>query len=300
MQGRDRLVVLLVPILWGLNFPATALMLQHFPPLLGVALRFTLLAVPTILLVPRPRVPLKWLLLTGLGLGVLQFGFLYAGIAAGMPAGLASLVLQSSAPFTIVLAVLFLDERLAPRQVAGLALAILGLALIGFIRARSAAWWPVALTLAAGFGWAIGNIGARLAMPPRPLHLTLWMSVVPVLPMYLLSWLMEAPRIRPALTGAFSANALPADLGLLYIVIFASLVGYGIWTTLMTRYPASQVAPWSMLVPVVGVLSSWIILGETPHMAELAAGAVVIAGVLLASRPPRLPGQQSHCGRSPA
>lgn len=286
MQGRDRGLVMLVPILWGLNFPATALMLSHFPPLLGVALRFILLAVPTVLLVPRPAVPLRWLVLTGFGLGVLQFGFLYAGIAAGMPAGLASLVLQSSAPFTIILAVLFLGERQSPRQVAGIALSVLGLGLIGLIRAHTAAWLPVALTLMAGFGWAMGNIGARLARPPRPLQLTLWMSVVPIAPMLALSLLFERDRILPALTGALTRAALPADLGLLYVVVFASLAGYGIWTTLMTRYPASQVAPWSMLVPVVGVISSWLMLGERPHPAELAAGIMVIAGVLIASRAP--------------
>lgn len=287
MQGRDRALALLVPVLWGLNFPATALMLDHYPPLLGVALRFLLLAIPTVLLVPRPAVPLRWLVLTGLGLGVLQFGFLYAAIAAGMPAGLASLVLQSSAPFTIILAMLLLGERQSPRQAAGIALAVLGLALIGIMRARSAAWWPVALTLMAGLGWAIGNIGARLARPPRPLHLTLWMSVVPLAPMFLLSFLFERDRILPALDTALTRAALPADLGLLYIVIFASLTGYGIWTTLMSRHPASQVAPWSMLVPVVGVLSSWLALGERPRPAELAAGLLVVAGVLMASRPPR-------------
>lgn len=286
MQGRDRGLVMLVPVLWGLNFPATALMLSHFPPLLGVALRFALLAVPTVLLVPRPAVPLRWLLLTGFGLGVLQFGFLYAGIAAGMPAGLASLVLQSSAPFTIILAVLFLGERQSPRQAAGIALAVLGLALIGIMRAHGSALLPVALTLMAGLGWATGNIGARLARPPRPLHLTLWMSVVPIVPMLALSLVFERRRILPALTGALTRAALPADLGLLYVVIFASVAGYGIWTTLMTRYPASEVAPWSMLVPVVGVISSWAILGETPHPPELAAGLLVIGGVLLASRPP--------------
>ena len=287
MQGRDRALALLVPVLWGLNFPATALMLDHYPPLLGVALRFLLLAIPTVLLVPRPAVPLRWLVLTGLGLGVLQFGFLYAAIAAGMPAGLASLVLQSSAPFTIILAMLLLGERQSRRQAAGIALSVLGLALIGLVRARSAAWWPVALTLMAGLGWAIGNIGARLARPPRPLHLTLWMSVVPLAPMFLLSFLFERDRILPALDTALTRAALPADLGLLYIVIFASLTGYGIWTTLMSRHPASQVAPWSMLVPVVGVLSSWLALGERPRPAEVAAGLLVVAGVLMASRPPR-------------
>ncbi|ARJ69538.1 EamA family transporter [Paracoccus contaminans] len=287
MQGRDRALALLVPVLWGLNFPATALMLDHYPPLLGVALRFLLLAVPTVLLVPRPAIRLRWLILTGLGLGVLQFGFLYGAIVAGMPAGLASLVLQSSAPFTIILAMLLLGERQSRRQAAGIALSVLGLALIGLVRARSAAWWPVALTLMAGLGWAVGNIGARLARPPKPLHLTLWMSVIPLAPMFLLSFLFERDRILPALGTALTRAALPADLGLLYIVIFASLIGYGIWTTLMSRYPASQVAPWSMLVPVVGVLSSWLVLGERPHPAELAAGLLVIAGVLMASRPPR-------------
>ena len=287
MQGRDRWLVLLVPILWGLNFPATALMLQHYPPLLGAFLRFLLLAVPTVLLVPRPQVPLIWLVGTGLGLGVLQFGFLYAGMAAGMPAGLASLVLQASAPFTILLATLFLGERMTPRRVAGVGLAVLGLALIAALRAQSAALWPVILTLAGAFGWAIGNVSARQARAPKPLHLTMWMSLVPLIPLALLSVWFEGPRIRPALETALTMQALPANLGLLYIVICATVVGYGIWNTMMARYPASTVAPFSMLVPVVGVLSSWAMLGERPQPLALAAGGLVLGGVILASRAPR-------------
>ena len=115
MATRDRLLALLVAVCWGLNFPATALALQHFPPLFMVALRFALVAVPTMLLVPRPAVKLRWLIGTGLGIGVLQFCFLYLGMAAGMPSGLASLVLQASAPFTVLLAGIFLRERLTRR-----------------------------------------------------------------------------------------------------------------------------------------------------------------------------------------
>ncbi|WFR67895.1 EamA family transporter [Curtobacterium flaccumfaciens] len=104
MRTRDRLLAVVVAVVWGLNFPATALALEHFPPFLLAALRFTLLAVPTVLLVPRPRIPFGRLLLVGFGLGVLQFAFLYLSMASGMPSGLASLVLQASAPFTVVLA----------------------------------------------------------------------------------------------------------------------------------------------------------------------------------------------------
>src|SRR6476620_1685564 len=123
VPNRDRLLAVLVAVCWGLNFPATALALQQFPPLFMVALRFILVAVPTILLVPRPAVELRWLIGTGLGIGVLQFAFLYLGMAAGMPSGLTSLVLQASAPFTVLLAGIFLRARLGPRQIAGIVLA---------------------------------------------------------------------------------------------------------------------------------------------------------------------------------
>lgn len=286
MQGRDRGLVLLVPILWGLNFPATALALEHYPPLLAAALRFVLM-LPALLFIPFPKVPLRWLIGTGVGLGVLQFSFLYIGIAAGMPVGLASLVLQASAPFTILLAVLFLGERMTPRRLAGIAIAVLGLAIIGTSRALSAAWLPMALTLLAAFGWAIGNVSARLARAPDSLHLTMWMAVVPPLPLLALSLLIEGPLIGPALAGALRPQAMLANLGLAYIVVFSTVIGYGIWNALMARYPASEVAPWSMLVPIVGIASSWVALGEIPRPLELAAGLLVIGGVILASRAPR-------------
>ena len=100
MPISHRLLAVSVAVMWGLNFIAIDASLSQFPPFLLVALRFALIAVPTLLLVPRPQVPLRWLLGYGLGFGTLQFLFLYWGMAVGMPAGLASLVLQSSAPFT--------------------------------------------------------------------------------------------------------------------------------------------------------------------------------------------------------
>ena len=284
MSSRDRLLALLVAVCWGLNFPATALALQHFPPLLMVALRFALVAVPTLLLVPRPQVKLRWLIGTGLGIGVLQFGFLYLGMASGMPSGLASLVLQASAPFTLLLAGIFLAERVSGRQVVGIALAVVGLGVIAVHRGQTAALLPVLLTLAGAFGWAIGNVCSRRAAAPNPFHLTLWMSVVPPLPMLAVSLLVEGPqRIGTALSTMILVAALPAMLGLAYIVVIATLVGYGIWNTLLARYPSSSVAPFSMLVPVVGVLSSWALLGEAIDGVEAVAGVVVIAGVLVGS-----------------
>ncbi len=288
MPTRDRLLAVLVAVCWGLNFPATALALQHFPPLFMVGLRFALVAVPTVLLVPRPAVKLRWLIGTGLGIGVLQFAFLYLGMAAGMPSGLASLVLQASAPFTVLLAGVFLRERLSRRQVAGIVLAVAGLAAIAVHRGQTAALLPVVLTLCGALGWAIGNVCSRQARAPKPLQLTLWMSVVPPVPMLVVALIVEGPaRIGASLATAFDADALPSLLGLLYIVLIATVLGYGLWNRLLSAYPSSTVAPFSMLVPIVGVISSWLIFGESFDAVELIAGAAVIGGVLIGSLPRR-------------
>jgi len=284
---RDRILALVVAVAWGLNFPATAIALDHWPPFLLAAVRFTLLALPTVLFVPRPKVRFGWILLVGATLGVLQFAFLYLGMAAGMPSGLASLVLQASAPFTVVLAGVWLHERLSARQFAGVAVAVAGLAIIAVHRAQTAAWIPVVLTLCGALGWAIGNVCSRQAKAPNGLHLTLWTAAVPPLPMLALALVLEGPaRIGRSLADVATRDALPSVLGLLYVVVVATLIGYGIWNSLLSRHPSNVVAPFSMLVPVVGVLASWLAFDEVLDPVELAAGALVVVGVLLGSRQP--------------
>jgi O-acetylserine/cysteine efflux transporter len=289
---RDRLLALIVAVLWGLNFPATEIALWHFPPMLMVALRWSLLATPALLFVPRPQVQLRWLLGTGIGIGLLQFLFLYIGMEVGMPAGLASLVLQASAPFTVMIAAIWLHERISRRQAIGIGVAVLGLAAIAVYRAQVAALLPVVLTLAAALGWAIGNVCSRQARAPKPMQLTMWMSVVPPVPMLVLSLIFEGPQeIITSFTTLTSWAAWSSVIGLLYIAVAAALIGYGIWNTLLSRNPSSQVAPFALLVPVIGVLSTWVAFGEAISLVELIAGAAVIGGVLFGSRPPKTPAE---------
>ncbi|MFF0489430.1 EamA family transporter [Nocardia sp. NPDC004068] len=292
MSNRDRLLGLAVVLLWGLNFLALHVGLEHFPPFFFAGLRFAVLAIPVVLLVPRPRVPVRWLVLYGAGFGIAQFAFLFTAMRAGMPTGLASLVLQSSAPFTVVLGAILLRERLRPSQFAGLGVAVLGMAVIGWDRAQHATVVPVLLTLAAGLGWAFGNIGSRLAAASDaghrvdPLHLTLWMAVVPPVPMFALSAAVEGPATGwRALADAFTPAGWPALAALAYTAVLATLVGSGLWTYLMGRYPAGAVAPLSLLVPVVGIGTAWLFLGERPSAPALAGAVVVIAGAFAATSP---------------
>ncbi|MBA3021918.1 EamA family transporter [Propionicimonas sp.] len=289
MPVRHRLLAIAVAVIWGINFLAIHLSLAAFPPFFLVALRFALIALPTLMFVPRPDVPLRWLVGYGLGFGVAQFTFLYWGMAAGMPTGLASLVLQSSAPFTLVLGVLLLGERVRTRQWIGIAVAVAGMALVGWSRAQAAALLPFLLVLAGALGWAFGNLSSRLAKPTNPLHLTLWMSVVVPVPMLALSLVFEGPdQIATAVAGSLSADALPAWGGLLYTCLIATVVGSGLWTWLLSRHPAGVVAPFSMLVPVAGIITAALVLGEWPTWLELVGGVVVVAGVLVGARRPKV------------
>ncbi len=272
MRPRDIALAVAVMAIWGVNFVAIDTGLDHFPPLLFNALRFTLAAFPAVLLVGRPQVPWRWVVAVGLILGVTKFSLLFAGMAAGMPAGLSSLVLQSQAVFTMLFAVLLLRERPRPVQIAGLALAVAG---VGVVATRMGAnLGAFLLIIGAAAAWGLSNIATRKASPPDTLRFIVWASAVAAGPLMLLSLLIEGP---PAL-GGFDLEALAA---LLYIALISTLVGFAAWGHLLNRYGATTVAPFSMLVPFFGIGSAAIVLGEPVFAVDIIGGVLVIGGILL-------------------
>ncbi|AFR47037.1 EamA family transporter [Gordonia sp. KTR9] len=284
MSTRDRLLALFVVVLWGLNFIAIRLGLDHFPPFFLAALRFAVLAIPVMLFVRFPKVRLRWFLLYVAGFGSMQFILLFLAMDLGMPTGLASLVLQTSAPFTVVLGVLFLRERMTLGQVLGLAIAVAGMAVIALDRVRgsdlgAAALLPIGLTVLGGLSWAAGNIGGRLARPDDSLRMTLWMAVVATPPLYLVSLIVEGPAAGfAALSTLGTDSGLRALGGLVYLAIFGTVIGAGLWTTLLGRNDASRVSPMSLLVPVVGITTAYLVLGEVPTVGEIVGAIIVVAG----------------------
>ncbi|MGO2037456.1 MAG: EamA family transporter [Brevibacterium sp.] len=282
MTFKHCLLAASVAVMWGLNFLAIDLSLDQFPPFFLVAIRFAVLALPALLFVPKPDVKFRWILGYGFGFGVLQFAFLYWAMATGMPTGLASLVLQASGPFTVLLGMTFLRERVRASQMMFLLVAMAGLGVVGWQRLdSSASFLPFLLTLAGAFGWAIGNICNRQAHSVEPVKFTMWMSIVPPLPMLLISLIVEGPSaIGASMTKLGTTTGLLGVAGLIYTVVIATVLGSGIWSWLMSRNPAGVVAPFSMLVPVVGMSAAWLVLGETVTFGELCGAALVIIGVL--------------------
>jgi O-acetylserine/cysteine efflux transporter len=279
LRPADLGLALMVVVAWGLNFVVMKTGLAHLPPMLLGALRFSLAAFPALLFVPRPELPFKFFLAYGLTASVGQFAFLFSAIAVGMPTGLASLVLQSQAFFTLVLAAVFLKEHWGGHQLAGLGLAGVGLALIGSAHGAHMPLLGFGLTLAAASMWASSNVVTRVIGARGPINqlgLVVWGSLVPPIPFALLSLWLEGPhRIADAM-AQFNLLDLAA---LAYLAWVATLFGYGIWTRLLTRYPVNQVAPFSLLVPVVGLTTGWLVYGEALQAIHFAGAALLMAGL---------------------
>jgi O-acetylserine/cysteine efflux transporter len=295
MQWRHTGLAVLVAAAWGLNFVVIDLALGHFPPLLLAALRFALVAVPGVFLVRRPAAGWRIIASVGLFLGVGYFGLLFLGMHLGMPAGMSSVVLQSQAAFTILFAALFLKEALRWTRIVGTVTASAGVGVIGLTSvAGGPPLFALGLVVVSAACWAASNVCIRGARLSSSIDMLIWSSLVPPLPLAVLSLFVEGPvAIATSFTGIDAAGVS----ALAYLVVVATLFGFGAWNSLLGRYDASAVAPYSLLVPVFGLLSAFLILDEWPGPAELAGAGIIVVGLVFVVWPAR---GARRAGRFPA
>jgi O-acetylserine/cysteine efflux transporter len=286
MSLRHSLLAVLVMVIWGANFVVIDEGLADVPPLLFLAMRFTFVVVPLVFFVPRPAEPWRVVVAVGVFMSLGQFSFLYLALDLGMPAGLASLLLQAQVILTIVIATAVLRERPTRRQIVGAVVGTAGLVTVVIAHGSTAPILPVLVMLGAAISWAIGNVISRSAGVASGFSLVVWSALVVPLPALGLSLLVdggdEVGRALTHLSGVAIASTVYTALG-------ASLLGYAIWNNLLARYPASAVVPFVLLVPVVGIGAAWLVQNEVPTVLECLGGAVMLAGVATATIRGRTP-----------
>jgi len=267
-----------VAVIWGVNFVVMKWGVQAMPPILLTAGRFLFAALPLVFFVKRPALPWQSVLAYGMFQFALQFSLLLSGIKLGLPAGLASLVMQLQAFFTIGLAVLALGERPTAAQLAGAAIALSGMVLV----AANLHQWPTLagflLAVTGAGSWAIANILTKRMGPVNTMALVGWGSLFAVPPLLLVSLLLEGPAAWAAAAAAFDWRLLA---NLAYQGFLSTVVGFGAWAWLMRKYPTSTIAPFSLLVPVTGMLAATLLLGESLDWWKIAAALLVLAGLLV-------------------
>jgi len=298
---RDLLAALAVVVLWGLNFIAMKWGLESFSPFELGAMRYAAASLPMVFLVRPPRIGWRWVVGFGLFQGVGQFSFGFFALQLGMTAALASVLMQTQVFFTALFGFLALGERPSRPLLIGMALAAVGLVCFGmnFVgpeagSAGGATLIGIALTLCAAASWSVSNIVARLAQRAAPgydpLAFVVWSCPAPILAFALLVAITEPDAARWLQADTWRALPLLAWGSVAYLGWAATIIGYGLWTRLLTRHPANRVAPFSLGVPVVGLAAGMLVLGEVVTGWQWAGTAFVVAAlgcVLLGPRAAR-------------
>ncbi len=297
MTRRDSMLAAAVAVIWGVNFLVIDWGMVGVPPLLFLVFRFVGVALPAIFFVRRPQVSWRVLAAVGLTMSLGQFGLLYGALAAGMPPGLAGLVLQAQIVFTVVLSAATLGERPSTAQFCGVALGTLGLLVIAAGRGGNVPLLALLLTVLAALSWAVGNVVVRASKVRAGLSVTVWSAVFVPVPALALALAIDGVD---GVADGLAAFGWQAAASTAYTVVLASLVGYSIFNSLLARWPTAAVVPWILLVPVVSMTAAWALLGETPATAEVIGGVVMLVGLLVTVRPPRrpLPGAVAAVERS--
>lgn len=281
MTRRDGLLATAVAAIWGINFVVSALMLRELSPSLFTALRFFLVAFPAIFFVGRPTSGWLPALLMGFFIGIVQFSMMFWAMHLGLPAGLASLLIQFVTIFTLVLGVLILRERPTRVQVIGVVVGLVGLAVIGVARAGTATpMLPFFMMLVAALGWAAANITVRKSGEQSGLAISVWSALVPIVPMLVAAYALDgADEVHRQLASIDWRMAI----GFVFTSWIASLGGFAVWMNLMKKYPAAVVSPWSLWTPPFGMAAGAIVLHELPHPVEWVGAGVVLLGILIAA-----------------
>jgi O-acetylserine/cysteine efflux transporter len=278
---RDLALILAVVTLWGFAFVPIKWVLAEVPPFMLAALRFLFAALPAVLFVARPAMPWPAVLAYGIVIGVLQYGLMFLGLHLGMPAGLASLVMQLQVFFTIALTVAFAGDRLHRWNVAGALVAFAGIGLLGASRLGDGASVPLAgfvALIAVALAWGVRNLIAKRSSGADMFSLVVWSSVVPPPFLAVVSFVFEG--------GAAPFRAL-ADASattwgwILFLSWGATLFGFSVWNRLLHRYPAPLISPFALLIPVSGLASGALFLGEQLAPLQASGVALVFGGLVV-------------------
>ena len=279
----DALCLAVIVVTWGLNFVVMKLGLRGLSPMLMGALRFFVAGLP-FLFVRRPDLPWRYVVGYGLAQGLGQFGCLFLALRLGMPAGLASVVIQTQAFITLLIGIPVLQERTRPSQWLGLSVALCGLIAIACAHGQGPGEMTLigfVLTVGAALMWAIANVVGRLAARVsdyEPFNFIVWTSLVPIVPFLLLAAWMDGPQ---QVLGQLQALDFSGVLVVLYLGLVSTLLAYSLWTQLLKRHAAAKVVPWSLLVPVVGLSAAALGFGEQPLPLQWAGVAAVFAGLVI-------------------
>jgi O-acetylserine/cysteine efflux transporter len=291
MELRDLLLIIAVTVMWGSNFTVIDISLEGMDPFMLTALRFTFCALPLVFFIPKPEnVRTSVIILYGLLFGVGMCWLMNYGMFLDVSAGVTSLLLQFSAFFTVLWGVVLFKEKMYPVQVAGILLALVGLMFIIHVTMGDDEILGLLLVLLSALCWSLCNVLIKVSKVTDIFSFVVWSSLYATPPLFLLTWWVKGVEPFQALVTDLKT---PVLLAVLFQAYVATVFGYWAWNRMIRKYPASQVAPLSVLVPISGIVTSWYVLDEPVGGEKLFALVITILGIALFMNASRIAGYVS-------
>ncbi|MCG9680153.1 EamA family transporter [Vibrio sp. Isolate24] len=275
MDFKSLIGVVLVVLIWGVNFSVIKFGLEEIPPILFSGLRFLVVAIPAVFFIPFPKTSIWNVLGVGVFLGVLKFSFLFVAMESDVSAGLSSLLLQAQVVFTILLSVLLWKESLNRFQLFGMVLACIGFSFFFYTAGGNATALGITLILCAAGFWSVSNLIMKRMGDVNLLHFMVWVSLIPPIPLFFVSWHFETNQPVSLLL----ATTEKSWLSLLYVSYISTLAAFALWGWLLKNYPTAVVTPFALLIPVVGIVGSSLLLNEQLSNLEMLGGALILFGL---------------------
>lgn len=269
----DLLMALSVPLIWGMGFVFAKAAIEHFPPILLMALRFSVTALALVWFVRPPIGQMKQLFWIALVSAAIQYSLTFTGLK-GVEASVAALVVQLEVPFLVLLGALFLGEKPGFRKWIGIAIAFGGVALIAGEPNMVPAWVSLFMVVAGAFVWAIGQAMVRTLKDIDGRTAIAWVAVFAAPQLFCMSAIFETDHLQAVQSAGWVVWG-----AVIYLGLVMTALGYAMWYGLIRRHPISQVGPFLLLLPVFAVAGGILFLGETLTPQILFGGIVVLAGV---------------------
>ena len=276
MHKKHLALALQVTLVWGLNFPITKLGLHSIDPFVLTGIRFALAALPLVFIIRRPTVNFGYVAAYGVIFGLGMWGVINYGIQQGVSPGIASLLIQLSVFFSVGWGCVLFKEKIRGAQWLGAFLALIGLAGIIATQRGAHAVQGVLLIVLSALAWSIGNVIIKISGVKEIFSFMVWASLFPPIPLFLMAWWLHGSAVFDSLPATLDLTAMAS---ILFQVYLATHFAYWGWNTLLKAYPVSTVAPLSLLIPVFGMASSMLILGERISTLHLLFIAVIIIGL---------------------
>ena len=280
MSIKDFSLAILITAIWGVNFSVIKIGLSSLDPFTLAGLRFLLCAFPLVFFIKKPDVSMKYVVAYGLTFGVGLWGMVSLGIHFGVSAGMTSLVLQMSVFLTVIMGVLFLNDRIDRIKILGFIIAIIGIGFIASVTDGSVTMLGLALVLFGALAMSVTTIIVKVSGVKRIFAFIIWSSLFSPIPLFVLAYFTQGQNV-------FSDFATNVDGKAVFSILFqvypTTLFGYWVWNSLVEKYQVSRVAPLSLLVPIFGLLGSFFIFNEQIGTEKIIAGVLIMLGLSIST-----------------